>query len=101
MRKYRTSAFALVCVRASYYGSYRLQIAERGAMSCEQGAMSLEQGALSGEQGAVNFERGMKILNTNPNQNALDCLALGSRFRRIASLEILTEILIKILNTIR
>ena len=64
-----------MCVRASYYGSYRLQIAERGAMSCEQGAMSLEQGALSGEQGAVNVERGMKILNTNPNQNALDCLA--------------------------
>ena len=64
-----------MCVRASYYGSYRLQIAERGAMSCEQGAMSLEQGALSGEQGAVNFERGMKILNTNPNQNALEGLA--------------------------
>ena len=94
-----------MCVRASYYGSYRLQIAERGAMSCEQGAlsgeqgaMSLEQGALSGEQGAVNFERGMKILNTNPNQNALDCLALGSRFRRIASLEILTKILRRIRN---
>ena len=69
-----------MCVRASYYGSYRLQIAERGAMSCEQGAMSLEQGALSGEQGAVNFERGMKILNTNPNQNALDASLEGGVF---------------------
>ena len=47
-----------MCVRASYYGSYRLQIAERGAMSCEQGAMSLEQGALSGEQGALSGEQG-------------------------------------------
>ena len=40
----------------------------------------------------------IKILNYNPNQNALDYLASGSRFRRIASLEILTIILIKIQN---
>ena len=37
-----------------------------------------------------------KNLNQNPNQNALDYLALGSRFRRIASLEIQTKIYIKI-----
>ena len=53
---------------------------EQGALSGEQGAMSLEQGALSGEQGAVNFERGMKILNTNPNQNALDASLEGGVF---------------------
>ena len=39
-----------------------------------------------------------KIFNQNPNQNALDYLASGRSFRRIASLEILTKILIKILN---
>ena len=40
----------------------------------------------------------IKIFNQNPNQNALDCLALGSRFRGIASLEILTKILRRIRN---
>ena len=40
-----------------------------------------------------------KIFNQNPDQNALDYLASGSSFRRIASLEILTKIFIKILNS--
>ena len=40
----------------------------------------------------------IKIFNQNPNQNALEYLAYGSSFRRIASLEILTKILIRILN---
>ena len=56
---------------------------------------------MSGEQGEMSFGRGMKILNQNPNQNALDYLAWERSFRRIASLEIRTKIQRRIRNKIR